>query len=69
MIDNPKTQPKCECGANLRPTNLRFKSDVGSTDVYQLQDLYCPNPRCPNYFGGDANNPKIIDTVRNKVGE
>jgi hypothetical protein len=57
-----------QCRNDLKVTNLRFVSDIGSADVYQLQDLFCDNHRCPNYAGVNATNPlKVVTTLRNKV--
>jgi hypothetical protein len=51
---------KCQCGNDLKPTNLRYKSDVGSEDVYILQDMYCDNPKCDNYCGDPVS--KVVYT-------
>jgi len=52
----------CSCGNDLKPTNLRFKSDIGSEEVYILQDMFCNNPKCGNYCGDPIS--KIVYTRR-----
>ena len=48
--------------------NSKFKSEEGSTDVFNEITLVCINPKCGNYCGTDLNNPlKVAATVRNKV--
>jgi hypothetical protein len=48
--------------------NSGYKSDEGSTDVFNELTMVCINPKCGNYSGKDLNNPlKVAATVRNKV--
>lgn len=57
-----------ECKSNLMIANSGFKSEEGSTDVFNELTLVCINPKCGNYSGPDLNNPlKVAATVRNKV--
>jgi hypothetical protein len=55
------------CNSPLLVSKLRPKSDVGTTDVFIVQDLVCPNPKCANWFGTDLGNPKtVVATVENR---
>jgi hypothetical protein len=56
------------CGQPLMVAHSEFKSEVGSTDVFQEMTLVCTNPKCGNYAGTDLNNPRgTAETIRNKV--
>jgi hypothetical protein len=55
------------CKAPLLVSKCRPKSDVGSTEVFIVQDLVCPNPKCDNWFGEDLGAPKkIVTTVEHQ---
>lgn len=57
--------PKCQ--ASLRIAFSKFESEIGSTDVYNVQALVCVNPECDNYES-NLNDPiKIVETIRHKV--
>lgn len=69
---------KCpECNENLMIAKSEFKSEEGSSDVYQELTMVCVNSRidpvkrtfiCSNYAGTDLSNPKkIVEVKRNKV--
>jgi hypothetical protein len=69
---------KCpQCGSNLMIAKSEFKSDEGSTDVYNELTMVCVNSKrhpdtknlvCDLYCGPDLNKPlKIAAVVRNKV--
>ncbi|MHC1722742.1 MAG: hypothetical protein AB9836_06005 [Aminipila sp.] len=57
-----------KCNEELQIASSKLESDVGTTDIYSVLTLVCPNPKCDNYAGPDRNNPKVIvKTPRIKV--
>lgn len=57
-----------QCKAPLMVAKSEYKSEVDSTDVYNVLTMVCINPKCDNYAGKDLKKPlKIAETVRNKV--
>lgn len=56
-----------ECSSPLLVSKSRPRSDIGSTEVYIVQELACPNPKCDNYHGGDLGKPKVVvKTIEHK---
>lgn len=57
---------KCKaCNSNLLICNSHHKSNVGSEDVFIVQELACPNPDCLQYGGEDMSKP--CETIEHKV--
>lgn len=57
--------PKCHNPVRIASSN--FESEVGTTDVYNVQILVCVNSHCDNYESDLDSPKKTIDIVRNKV--
>jgi len=67
------------CNSPLHIIDLKYETELDSTDIYAVMKLVCVNNNyetnkngetipCLNYAGKDLNHPKIIaKTIRNKV--
>lgn len=48
--------------------NSDYRSETGSTDVYNDLTMVCINPKCDNYAGTNLNSPaKVTTIISNKV--
>jgi hypothetical protein len=57
--------PKCQSPARI--ASSKFESELGTTDVYNVQILVCVNSNCENNEPDLDSPKKTIDIVRNKV--
>lgn len=57
-----------ECKQPLMIAGSKFKTEIGSTEIFNELTLVCVNPKCNLYCGPDLSNPKkIAAVVRNRV--
>ena len=58
--------PKCNGTLSIAKSHIKFEGDNSpdtETKAYNVLDMICTNPRCPNYTS-DLSNPIVIETLR-----
>ena len=55
-----------KCNQPLRIASSRFKSEEGSTDVFQVLNFVCTNPKCELFGGKDLANPSRVAKVEKR---
>jgi hypothetical protein len=60
---------KCpQCNLNTTIADTKYKSDIGSTDIFVEQTHVCTNSKCGMYAGKDLSNPStVVEVTSTKI--